>query len=131
VQLDIKQEVNDLLDSVTIDGNSQPVIGSRTTESFVSVNSGEIIVLGGLQRKSQSRSTSRLGGIPIIGDLLGSRTRETTRTDLVFFLRPYVLTNTEADNAAAMARLEGNPLQKDIQSALSGPQPTKPDSLRR
>jgi general secretion pathway protein D len=120
VQLDIKQEVNDILDNVTLDGNSQPVIGSRTTESFVSVNSGEIIVLGGLQRKSSTRSTSRLGGIPIIGDLLGSRSRDVTRTDLVFFLRPYVLTNTEADNTEALARLKASPQLKDVQSALSG-----------
>jgi general secretion pathway protein D len=120
VQLDIKQEVNDILDNVTLDGNSQPVIGSRTTESFVSVNSGEIIVLGGLQRKSSTRSTSRLGGIPIIGDLFGSRSRDVTRTDLVFFLRPYVLTNTEADNTEALERLKASPQLKDVQSALSG-----------
>ena len=118
VQLDIKQEVNDILDNVTIDGNSQPVIGSRTTQSFVSVNSGEIVALGGLQRKSTNRSTSRLAGIPILGDLLGKRSRETTRTDLVFFLRPYILTNTPADNADAMERLKGSPQQAEVQSAL-------------
>ncbi len=126
VQLDIKQEVNDILGDVIIDGNNQPIIGSRTTESFVSVSSGEIIVLGGLQRKAQSRSTSRLAGIPIIGDLLGRRSRENTRTDLVFFLRPYVLTNTEADNTEALARLKGSPQLQDVQSALSGALPPKP-----
>ncbi|MEJ1973532.1 MAG: secretin N-terminal domain-containing protein [Lacunisphaera sp.] len=126
VQLDIKQEVNDILDNVTIDGNSQPVIGSRTTESFVSVNSNEIVVLGGLQRKAQNKSTSRLGGIPIIGDLLGTRTREVTRTDLVFFLRPYVLTNTAVDNHEALDRLKDSPQQKDIQSALQGTLISKP-----
>lgn len=121
VQLEIKQDVNDILDSVTIDGNAQPIIGSRTTESFVSVNSGEIIVLGGLQRKAQSKSTSRFAGIPILGDLLGKRSREHTRTDLVFFLRPTILTNTAADNAAALARLKGSPQQKDVEAILRGP----------
>ena len=126
VQLDIKQTVNDILDTVTIDGNSQPVIGSRRTESFVSVASGEIVVLGGLQRKSTSRSTSRLAGIPIIGDLLGKRSRETTRTDLVFFLRPYVLTNTPADNTEALERLKTSPQHDDVQSALKGVLPKQP-----
>ncbi|MDI1335458.1 MAG: secretin N-terminal domain-containing protein [Lacunisphaera sp.] len=126
VQLEIKQEVNDILDNVTIDGNSQPVIGSRTTESFVSVNSGEIVALGGLQRKSTNRSTSRLAGIPIIGDLLGKRSRETTRTDLVFFLRPYILTNTPADNTEAMERLKGSPQNADVQTALRVTLPAKP-----
>lgn len=125
VQLEIKQEVNDILDTVTIDGNAQPVIGSRTTESFVSVASGEIVVLGGLQRKTQGKSTSRLGGIPILGDLLGKRSREDTRTDLVFFLRPYVLTNTAGDNAEALERLKLSPQHDDVQSALKGVLPAK------
>lgn len=112
VQLEIEQEVNDVLGDITIDGNPQPRIGRRTTKSFVSARSGEIIVLGGLQRTSQSKSTSRLGPIPIIGDLLGSRSRETTRTDLVFFLRPTVLTNTPADNASALRQIEALP-EKD------------------
>ncbi|HEY0865653.1 MAG TPA: secretin N-terminal domain-containing protein [Lacunisphaera sp.] len=126
VQLEIKQEVNDILGDVLIDGNAQPIIGSRTTESFVSARSGEIVVLGGLQRKTQSRSTSRLAGIPLIGDLLGKRSRENTRTDLVFFLRPYVLTNSAADNAEAMDRLQRSPQREEVKSALSGTLLTKP-----
>lgn len=126
VQLEIKQEVNDILGDVLIDGNAQPIIGSRTTESFVSARSGEIVVLGGLQRKTQSRSTSRLAGIPLIGDLFGKRSRENTRTDLVFFLRPYVLTNSAADNTEAMDRLQRSPQREEVKSALSGTLLTKP-----
>lgn len=121
VQLEIKQEVNDILGDVTIDGNPQPRIGRRATESFVSVRTGEIIVLGGLQRNSQSRSTSRLGPIPIIGDLLGSRSRQNTRTDLVFFLRPTVLTNTPADNTTALQQVESfpKPQREQVKKALT------------
>ncbi len=126
VQLEIKQEVNDILGEISIDGNLQPRIGKRTTESFVSVRSGEIIVLGGLQRTSKSKSTSRLGPIPIIGDLFGTRTRENTRTDLVFFLRPTVLTNTPADNAPALKQVEAFPKdqRKQVEHAL-GIEPKK------
>lgn len=120
VQLEITQNVDDILGEVTLDGNPYPIIGSRQTESFVSVKSGEIIVLGGLQRKAQSKTTSRLAGIPILGDILGKRGRENTRTDLVFFLRPTILTNTEADNIEALARLKGSPQQKDVEAALRG-----------
>ncbi|HET7535486.1 MAG TPA: type II secretory pathway, component PulD, partial [Candidatus Didemnitutus sp.] len=109
VQLDIKQEVNDVLGEIIIDGNPQPRIGRRSTESFISVKSGEIIVLGGLQRTSHSRTTNRLGPIPIIGDLLGSRSRDDQRTDLVFFLRPYILTNTAVDNARAIQQMQTLP----------------------
>ncbi len=121
VQLEIKQEVNDILGEVTIDGNPQPRIGRRSTESFVSVRSGEIIVLGGLQRTSQSRSSSRLGPVPIIGDILGARSKERTRTDLVFFLRPTVLTNTPLDNTSALEQVERfpKPHREDVKRVIT------------
>lgn len=121
VQLEIKQEVNDILGEITIDGNPQPRIGRRTTESFVSVRSGEIIVLGGLQRSSVSRSTSRLGPIPIIGDLLGARNRGKSRTDLLFFLRTTILTNTEKDNASALEQVKAfpKPQREDVLKAIT------------
>jgi len=122
VQLDISQEVSDVISTTTIDGNEQPIIGKRQMESFVSAKSGDIIVLGGLQTNKQSRSSTRLGPIPIIGDLLGTRTRGKTRTDLVFFLRPTVLTNTSADNSSALKRVEEfpEPQRTNVTRALNG-----------
>lgn len=109
VQLEIKQEVNDILGEITIDGNPQPRIGRRSTESFVSARTGEIIVLGGLQRSSVTGSTSRLGPVPIIGDILGARSKERTRTDLVFFLRPTVIDANEDVVAPAIEHLSDLP----------------------
>lgn len=119
VQLDISQSVNDVLTTILLDGNEQPVIGKRETQSFVSVKSGDIIVLGGLQRVTDSRTTSRLGPIPIIGDLLGGRSRSKKRTDLVFFLRPYILNNNEEDNKEALHRLESLPNRDAVHHALN------------
>ncbi len=118
VQLDIDQEVSDVLGEITIDGNPQPKIGNRHTTSWVTVKSGEIIVLGGLQRTSDSSSRSRLGPIPVIGDLLGSRSKRKDRTDLVFFLRHVVLTNTPADNEIFIKRLDQNVNKDAIKRAL-------------
>jgi general secretion pathway protein D len=82
VQLDLKQEISDVGALVVLGpGFSQNEINKRSTQSFITAKSGEILVLGGLQKKTNSRSTSRLGPIPIIGDLLGSRNRSETRTD--------------------------------------------------
>ncbi len=102
------------------------MIGSRTTESFVSVNSGEIVVLGGLQRKSQIRSTSRLGGSPSSAISSAPESAKIPAPTSSFSSVPYVLTNTPVDNAEAMARLQGSPQVKDVQSALSGHLPVKP-----
>jgi len=118
IQMEIKQEVSDKVGSTTIDGNEQPIVGERTTESFVTVRSGEIIVLGGLQRNTNSTNRSRLGPIPFLGDLLGSRTKEINRTDLVFFVRPVILTNTSEDNKDYLRRLETNPNKGEVQKAL-------------
>jgi general secretion pathway protein D len=118
VQMEIEQEVEDVLGTVTIDGNEQPRIGRRTTTSFVSAANGDIIVLGGLQRDSNSKTTSRLGPIPFLGDLFGRRTRSKSRTELIFFLRPVVLTNTAVDNAEIIKRLESNPQGKAIRSVI-------------
>ena len=133
VQLEITQEVNDILGEIIIDNNPQPRIGRRSTQSFVSVRSGEIIVLGGLQRTSKSRSSTRLGPIPILGDLLGSRSRDNTRTDLVFFLRPTVLTNTPEDNVPAMQQVESLPKEQRerVKKALQTPGTTVPPSENR
>lgn len=136
VQLEISQRVEDLLQPTVIDGNPQPVIGKRETESFISVRNGEVIVLGGLQRENNSRSRSRLGGIPIIGDLLGSRTRAKEKTDLIFFLRPVVLTNSQTDNIEALRRIQGAPQQRAVERALNpdAPSPldeTNDDATRR
>ncbi len=118
VELTITQNIEDILGEILIDGNPQPRVGNRRTESVVSLRSGEIIVLGGLQRVSEGRSTSRLGPIPFIGDLLGKRTRSSSRTDLVFFLRPVVLTNTPADNVSALERVNDMSIKDDVNRLL-------------
>lgn len=120
VQLEISQSVEDVIGNVTVDNNQQPIIGQRRTESFVSVKNGEVIVLGGIQRTRNDKSKSRLGPIPIIGDLLGSRKRSEERTDLVFFLRPTVLTNTSVDNANAYRQIDQLSNSADIRRALDG-----------
>ncbi len=114
VQLQVTQQVEDVLGSVTIDGNDQPVIGRRSTDSFVSAMSGEIIVLGGLQRSNDTTTKNRLGPIPIIGDLLGGSSKTKTRTELLIFLRPYVLNNSAVDNLNAISRLDATPIAEQV-----------------
>ncbi len=119
VQLDLKQTVEDVTGEVQIDNNTQYIIGSRETTSYVTAKSGEIIVLGGFQKKIDLRSTSRLGPIPILGDLLGARRKQNYRQELIFFLRPTVLTNNPAiDNAPAMQQVERFPTRDLIKQQL-------------
>jgi len=119
VQMQVTQQVEDILGQVTLDGNLQPIIGRRSTDSFVSAKSGEIIVLGGLQRTQSLNDANRLGPIPFLGDLLGSSTKSTTRTELVIFMRPYVLNNSAVDNINAINRINATPIGEDVKRTLN------------
>ena len=113
VYMDIDQDVQDVAGSVKVNGDDQPIISHRQIKSFITARTGDIIVLGGMQRNKDSRQTNRLGPIPILGDIFGSRTKAVTRTELIFFLRPYLLTNPRADNAEMFKRIEQLPA-KDV-----------------
>lgn len=129
VQLQVTQQVEDVLGSVTIDGNDQPIIGRRSTDSFVSAMSGEIIVLGGLQRSNDTTTKNRLGPIPFIGDLLGGTSKTKTRTELLIFLRPYVLNNSAVDNLNAISRIDATPIAEQVHKHIDkapAPAPASP-----
>ena len=128
VQLQITQQVEDVLREVQLDGNDQPVIGRRTTDSFVSAMSGEIIVLGGLQRTIDSSSANRLGPIPIIGDWLGSSKKSKTRTELVILMRPYVLNNSAVDNINALNRIDATPIKDEVRKVIDVAPAAKPSA---
>ena len=118
VQLQVSQSVEDILGSTILDGNDQPIIGRRTTDSYVSAMSGEIVVLGGLQRTISTKSTSRLGPIPFLGDLFGSSTVLEEKQELIIFLRPYVLNNTAVDNLDAISRATASALGVEAKKVI-------------
>jgi general secretion pathway protein D len=118
VQLQVSQSVEDILGSTILDGNDQPIIGRRTTDSFVSAMSGEIVVLGGLQRTISTKSTSRLGPIPFLGDLFGSSTVLEEKQELIIFLRPYVLNNSAVDNLDAISRATASALGAEAKKII-------------
>jgi general secretion pathway protein D len=122
--------VEDILGSTRLDGNDQPIIGRRTTDSFVSAMSGEIVVLGGLQRTIETKSTTRLGPIPFLGDLFGSSTVLEEKQELIIFLRPYVLNNSAVDNLDAISRATNSalgPEAKKVLESAPGKTPVAPE----
>jgi general secretion pathway protein D len=102
VQMTIEQTVENVVGTITVDDNDQPIIGIREATSTVSVQDNQVIVLGGLQQNSLTDGNSYVPGfrrIPLIGGLLGTDTKEYDRTELIIFLRPKVLPNpAEAQN---------------------------------
>ena len=118
VQLQVSQSVEDILGTTILDGNDQPIIGRRTTDSYVSAMSGEIVVLGGLQRTVTTKSTSRLGPIPFLGDLFGSSTNLEEKQELIIFLRPYVLNSSAVDNLDALSRATSSAMGPEVKKII-------------
>jgi general secretion pathway protein D len=123
IQLKIEQKVDDIFGNIEVNGNDQPIIGRREASSFVNVQDGQMIVLGGLQRTKNSNGRSKLGflvEIPILSHLLGGRDKSVERTELLLFIRPHVI---PADGGTADATSTINSLSnKDqINQYLSDP----------
>ncbi|MEX0325241.1 MAG: secretin N-terminal domain-containing protein [Puniceicoccaceae bacterium] len=108
VQMEIEQQIQSVIDSVVIGTGSnqreQPVIGTRSANSYVSVGDGDLIALGGLQslenRDNQGRM-ALLGKIPILGNLFTSKGTFYKRTEILIFIRPTIIrTTTDAGRDA-------------------------------
>lgn len=134
VQLDMVQSVEDVTGEVLVDANKQYIIGRRETTNYVTAKSGQIIVLGGFRKNSNIKENSRLGPIPILGDIFGPRKRNTNRQELIFFLRPTVLQNTATiDNVDALKRIEGwssrDTVKKELDPTYVAPKPSVLDRI--
>ncbi len=66
----------------------------RTAETSVMVEDGQTIVIGGLFRKDQKKSISKvplLGNIPILGYLFRKTITDTIKTEITVFLTPHII----------------------------------------
>jgi len=93
VIMDIEQSV----EAATKTGSSgidSPTIQTREITSSIAVQSGEVIVLGGLIKEDNTNNKSGvpfLHTLPLIGPLFGSTTNNKDRTELVILITPRVV----------------------------------------
>jgi general secretion pathway protein D len=90
--------------------NSAGLITSkRSIDTNVLVDDGQIVVLGGLiddNLQDNEEQVPGLGSIPLIGNLFKYRSRTHNKTNLMVFLRPTVIRNTEQSSDLAADRYE-------------------------
>jgi general secretion pathway protein D len=75
------------------------ITNKRTITTNVLAGDGEIIVLGGLisdQLREGEQRVPFLGKIPLLGELFRTRTVSKTKTNLMIFIRPKVLLDSDA-----------------------------------
>jgi len=89
--------------------NAGPSTTKRSIEGTVTVDDGQILVLGGLIEDTYSTTQSKvplLGDIPLLGHLFRSESRERKRTNLMVFLRPIVMRDADAQLRLSNDRYE-------------------------
>jgi general secretion pathway protein D len=79
-----------------------PTTNVRSIETNVLANDGQVIVLGGLLEDNYQDAEQKvpgLGDIPVLGALFRSESKQRKKTNLLVFLRPYILRTAEATSA--------------------------------
>jgi general secretion pathway protein D len=117
-----------------------PEFTKRSIQSTVLADNGEIIVLGGLMQDNYQVSNSKvplLGDIPWIGQLFRSESRIRTKTNLLVFLRPVIISDRDTAQAVTANRYDyiqgvtgayrsDNNLIKDKDDPVVPPMPAGP-----
>ena len=81
--------------------NQVPQIQVREMESVLQVGSGQTVILGGLMQDNVQRDRDQvpgLGSIPRVGEAFSFRNEKVSKTELVIFLKPTVITNPSLDS---------------------------------
>jgi general secretion pathway protein D len=131
IQLEIDQKVDDKVGEVNVDNNVQPIIGHREATSFINVSDGQMIVLGGLQQTKHSTVRKKLGflyEIPIISHILGSRSHDEDRVELLLFVRPHIIPPGEStkNTNASIDQLNN---KNEVKQYLQDPAKVKNENL--
>ena len=94
-------EVSSVVPTTSTVRSADLITNKRSVENTVLVDDGQIVVIGGLIQDDAKNNDSQvplLGDIPFIGNLFKYQTRNRDKTNLMIFLRPYVLRDGKAAN---------------------------------
>lgn len=94
VTINLFQEVKSLIPSS--DPTANPTIAKKDIKTFVRVQDGQTIVIGGLVSNDRTATISKvpiLGELPLVGFIFRRTETITKRRNLMVFITPHILTN--------------------------------------
>ncbi|MEG3085797.1 type II secretion system secretin GspD [Sphingomonas sp. PB4P5] len=97
IKLFLHQQVSSIAGPVSSD-NSDLILNKREVETTLTVDDGQIAVIGGLLSDDERRTIEKiplLGDIPGLGQLFRSKAKQRTKTNLMIFIRPTILRSAE------------------------------------
>ena len=110
VKLDIYQEVSSIDERASTAATSAGVVtNKRAIDTSILLDDGQIMVLGGLLQDGYSQSNEAvpwLSSIPGLGALFRNERRATTKTNLMVFLRPYIIRDSAGGRAITLNRYD-------------------------
>ena len=118
VKLNLRLEVSSIAGPVSSD-NSDLILNKREIETTLTVDEGQIAVMGGLLSDEERRTIEKiplLGDIPVLGNLFKSKAKSRNKTNLMIFIRPTILRNAADSRKVAEQRYGYIRLQQGLQS---------------
>ncbi len=121
VTMDVSQTANDFVNYTSFDA---PIVNQRETQTTVTVNDGETVVLGGIINNQVNDTTNKiplLGDLPLVGNLFRSNTKTNQKTELLVFMTPHVI--HDAADAEKIKEATESELGKSTQSMIPSAAP--------
>ena len=110
VKLDIYQEVSSIDERASSSASAAGIVtNKRAIDTSILLDDGQIMVLGGLLQDGYSQSNDAvpwLSTLPGIGALFRNERRAITKTNLMVFLRPYIIRDSGAGRAITLNRYD-------------------------
>jgi general secretion pathway protein D len=120
IKLAIYQEISAVKDKTLAAGI---ITSKRSLETNVLVDNGQVVVIGGLIEDGYSDGVDKvpvLGDLPFVGNLFKSQSRKRTKTNLMIFLRPVIVSDAKGSELLSQERYEGiKALQEKAQPSYS------------
>lgn len=94
VTVDLKPQISDILDFVTVENTQLPRLSTEEVKTSVMVKDGDTLVIAGLikdQTTEIKKKTPILGDIPLLGYLFKKTSKTVVKSDLLIFLTPHII----------------------------------------
>lgn len=125
VKLDIKHENDSLAQDAQNQDPNNPTINTSKIDTSVLVNSGDVLVLGGLISNNATESIQKiplLGDIPLLGHLFRYKQKSIDKKNLMVFIKPVIINNKKEADIQSMRQYNYaryQQLRKDNQLGVS------------
>lgn len=123
ISLRVRPEVSELSENgaITVNGLTIPALATRRAETTVELGSGQSFAIGGLLSNDVQNAVSKfpgLGDLPVLGTLFRSQSFQSSETELMIMVTPYLVRPVSEPVLAAPT--DGYQAPSDIERILEG-----------